>query len=220
MYSLFAAPPDRDLDWQDQGVEGLHRFLSKVYRFVKKSANPAHEQWKAQIPALLSPQARKVQRKLHQTIAKITADFDGRWHFNTSISALMELMNEVYEGTVASESLPLPLLAEVQRKAVLMLAPFAPYLAAELWQVLGETSNLLKEQWPTFEAALAKAEEVEIAIQVNGKVRGRILVPADSTEDFVRERALADEKVRAAIGGKEMVKAIVVPGKLVNIVVR
>ena len=222
MYSLFAAPPDRDLDWQEQGVEGLHRFLSKVYRFVKKSAKPAHEEWKAQIPAQLSPRARNVQRKLHQTVAKITADFDGRWHFNTSISALMELMNEVYgaEGTVASESLPIPLLAEVQRKVVLMLAPFAPYMAAELWQLLGETSNLLKQQWPKFEAALAKAEEVEIAIQVNGKVRGRIRVAADSSEDSVRERALADEKVKAAIGGKEMVKAIVVPGKLVNIVVR
>jgi leucyl-tRNA synthetase len=110
--------------------------------------------------------------------------------------------------------------ADIQRKVVLLLAPFAPFLAAELWQVLGEQGNILKQPWPTFDAALAKADEVEIGIQVNGKLRGRILVPADSGEEFVREQALAEPKVTAALAGKEVVKAIVVPGKLVNIVVR
>ena len=182
-------------------------------------AQPQHQDWLAPVPKQLSAAARGVQRKLHQTIAKITADFDGRWHFNTSISAIMELMNEVYAAE-ATKALPIPLLAGIQRNVVLLLAPFAPFIAAELWQTLGEPGNLLKQPWPSFDSILAKAEEVEIGVQVNGKLRGRITVPADSVEEFVRARALAEEKVKTAIGQKEVVKAIVVPGKLVNIVVR
>jgi leucyl-tRNA synthetase len=112
------------------------------------------------------------------------------------------------------------LLADVQRNLVLLLAPFAPYLAHELWEMLGEKGNLLKAAWPKYDAALAKEEEVEIPVQVNGKLRGRIVVPADSAEEFVLTRALADEKVAAAIAGKEIVKKIYVPGKLVNFVVK
>ena len=111
-------------------------------------------------------------------------------------------------------------MAEVQRDLVLLLAPFAPYLAHELWEMLGEKGNLLKAPWPKYDAALAKEEELEIPVQVNGKLRGRIVVPADATEEFVLERALADEKVKSAIAGKQIVKKIFVPGKLVNIVVR
>jgi leucyl-tRNA synthetase len=222
MYSLFAAPPDRDLDWQEQGVEGVHRFLGRVYRFVVKHAQPQHPEWTGKVPAQLSPEARAIQRKLHQTIAKITHDFDGRWHFNTSIAAVMELVNELYgaESAIALGAIPITLLADVQRKLILLLAPFAPYLGAELWSVLGETSVLLKEPWPQFDPALAKEDEIEIPVQVNGKLRSRISVPADSSEEFVRNAAFADEKVKAAMAGKEVVKVIVVPGKLVNIVVK
>ncbi len=166
-----------------------------------------------------------MQRKLHQTIQRITEDFAGRWHFNTSISALMELVNELYayEDSVqrgGRQPRPQSLMADVQRKLVLMLAPFAPYLAHELWEMLGETSDLLRAPWPQYDPALAKEEEVEYAIQVNGKIRSRIVVPADASEDQVRELALADEKVKAAIEGKEMVKVMVVKGRLVNIVVK
>ncbi|MCU1306399.1 MAG: Leucyl-tRNA synthetase [Acidobacteriaceae bacterium] len=222
MYSLFAAPPDRDLDWQEQGVEGVHRFLGRVYRFVMKHAQPRHPEWAGKVPAQLSLEARTIQRKLHQTIAKITNDFDGRWHFNTSIAAVMELVNALYasESAIASGAIPVALLAEIQRKLILLLAPFAPYLGAELWSVLGETSVLLKEPWPQFDPALAKEDEIEIPVQVNGKLRSRISVPADSSEEFVRNAAFADEKVKAAMAGKEVVKVIVVPGKLVNIVVK
>ena len=115
---------------------------------------------------------------------------------------------------------PAPFLAEVQRNLVLLLAPFAPYLAHELWEMLGEKGSLLKAPWPKYDAALAKEEEIEIPVQVNGKLRSRIVVPADATEEFVLERALADEKVKAAIAGKQIVKKIYVPGKLVNIVVK
>src|SRR3954468_14864967 len=126
MYSLFAAPPDRDLDWQEQGVEGIHRFLGRVYRFVMKHGQ--HPESAAKVPAQLSPEARAIQRKLHQTIAKITHDFDGRWHFNTSISAVMTLVNELYlaDEAIAAGKIPMPFMADVQRKLVLMLAPFAP----------------------------------------------------------------------------------------------
>ncbi len=166
-----------------------------------------------------------MQRKLHQTIQRITDDFTGRWHFNTSISALMELTNEMYayEDSVqrgGEAAAPLSLVADAQRKLVLMLAPFAPYLAHELWELLGENSNLLRAPWPKYDPALTKEDELEIAIQVNGKIRSRIVVPADASEDQIREIALADEKVKAAIEGKEIVKVLVVKGRLVNIVVK
>ncbi len=226
MYTLFAAPPDRDLDWQDAGVEGVSRFLSRVYRYVTGNARPQEPAWQSKDGGgELSSGARKVQRKLHQTIRRITEDFGGRWHFNTSIAAIMELVNELYayEESVqrgGEPAAPMSFSADLQRKLVLMLAPFAPYLAAELWETLGETSNLLRAPWPKYDPALAKEEEVEMAVQVNGKVRSRITVPADAEEAEIRETALADEKVKAAIAGKEIVKVLVVKGRLVNVVVR
>jgi leucyl-tRNA synthetase len=170
----------------------------------------------------LSPAARAIQRKLHQTIKRVTDDFQGRWHFNTCISAIMELVNELYgaEEAIAQNLVPPALVAEVQRNLVLLLAPFAPYLAHELWEMLGEKRSLLKAPWPKYDAALAKEDELEIPVQINGKLRSRIVVPADAAEDFVLERALADDKIRSAIAGKQIVKKIFVPGKLVNIVIR
>jgi len=222
MYTLFAAPPDRDLDWQDAGVEGISRFLSRVYRYVLKNAKPAEAAWNASIPTELSPVTRGVQRKLHQTIKRVSDDFGGRWHFNTSIAAIMELVNELYGAEErAKGELPLPLLADAQKKLVLLLAPFAPYLAHELWAMLGENADtLLRHAWPKYDAALAKEDEIEIVVQVNGKVRNRLTVAADAGEDTVRVVAMNDEKTKAAVEGKQIVKVIVVLGKLVNIVVR
>jgi leucyl-tRNA synthetase len=170
----------------------------------------------------VSPKVRQVQRKLHQTIKRITDDFQGRWHFNTCVAAIMEFVNELYgaEDEISAGKFPAAVLSDVQRNLVLLLEPFAPYLANELWEVLGEKDNLLRHPWPVFDAALAKEDEVEYVVQVNGKIRARLSVPADSTEDFVREHALADEKVKVILDGKQMVKLIVVPGKLVNIVVK
>ncbi len=228
MYCLFAAPPDRELDWQENGVEGIHRFLSRVYRLVNRNAQPDHPDWRKPVPADLTPTARGLQRKLHQTIKRVTDDFQGRWHFNTCIAAMMELVNELYgaeeRGARASspaEALPVALLAEVQRTLVLLLAPFAPYLAHELWTTLGEdASKLLRHSWPRFDPALAKEDEIELAVQINGKVRSRILVPADAPEDDIRQRALAEEKIRNGLDGKQVVQIRVVPGRLVNIVVK
>jgi leucyl-tRNA synthetase len=234
LYSLFAAPPDRDLDWQDSGIEGIQRFLGRVYRFFVRNASvetllatssspssgmPPAETLQA---TSLRPEARAIQRKLHQTIKRVRDDFQGRWHFNTCISAIMELVNVLYgaEDAIAQNAVPKPVLAEVQRKLVLLLAPFAPYLAHELWEMLGEKGSLLRAPWPKYDAALAKEEEIEIPVQINGKLRGRVVVPADTAEEFVIERALADEKVQAFLAGKQVVKRIYVPGKMVNLVVK
>jgi leucyl-tRNA synthetase len=221
LYSLFAAPPDRDLDWQDTGIEGIHRFLGRVYRFFVRNAGNQTAS-RQSVPGDLTPEARAIQRKLHQTIKRVSDDFQGRWHFNTCISAIMELVNVLYgaEGAIAKGAVPAPFLADVQRNVVLLLAPFAPYLAHELWEMTGETGSLLKATWPKYDAALAKEEEIEIPVQVNGKLRSRITVPADADEAFVLEHTLADEKVRAACAGKQIVKKIYVPGKMVNLVVK
>ena len=227
LYSLFAAPPDRDLDWQDSGIEGIQRFLGRVYRFVVRNnsvraASSEALQAKTLEVTSLQPAERGIQRKLHQTIKRVSDDFQGRWHFNTCISAIMELVNVLYaaEVAIAQNAVPAVFLADVERKLVLLLAPFAPYLAHELWEMLGEKGNLLKAPWPQYDAALAKQEEIEIPVQINGKLRSRVVVSADATEETVLERALADEKVRPAIAGKMIVKKIYVPGKLVNIVVK
>jgi leucyl-tRNA synthetase len=219
LYSLFAAPPDRDLDWQDSGIEGIQRFLGRVYRFfVKNPTAPSSTTGEPQ----LTPEARAIQRKLHQTIKRVSDDFQGRWHFNTCISAIMELVNTLYaaEEAIARKAVPAAFLAEVQRDLVLLLAPFAPYLAHELWEMTGQTTSLLRAPWPKYDPELAKEEELEIPVQVNGKLRGRITVPADADESFVIARALANDKVKAAIAGKQVLKKIYVPGKMVNLVVK
>jgi leucyl-tRNA synthetase len=215
MYSLFASPPDRDLDWQDTGIEGIQRFLGRVYRFVVRNAEAA-KSGPGDSDAI-SPEARQVQRKLHQTIKRVTDDFQGRWHFNTCIAAIMELVNELY--AVEDKQLPAALLASVQRDLVLLLAPFAPYLAHELWEMLGQKSNLLKAPWPKYDANLAKEDEIQIPVQVNGKLRSVIVVAPGTPEAEVIEKALADPKVQSFLAGKQIVKKIYT-GKLVNIVVR
>jgi leucyl-tRNA synthetase len=223
LYSLFAAPPDRDLDWQDKGIEGIQRFLGRVYRFVARHAAGSVETSLAtSSDGSLPPEARAIQRKLHQTIRRVTDDFQGRWHFNTCVAAIMELVNELYAAEEAIEQgqIPPQLVAEVQRSLVLLLAPFAPYLAAELWEMLGEKTTLLRAPWPKYNPELAKEEEIQIPVQVNGKLRGLVTVPAGSGEELIKSRAMDDEKVKSTIAGKQIVKVIVVPGKLVNIVVR
>jgi leucyl-tRNA synthetase len=226
MYTLFATSPDRELDWQDEGVAGIQRTLGRIYRFIARNA-PVETQRETVPATSLPPEARKIQRKLHQTIKRVSDDFQGRWHFNTSIAAIMELVNELYavEEYVArapspAEIAPAQLMLEVQRDLVLLLAPFAPHLAHELWEMLGEKGSLLRAPWPRYDPALAKEEEIEIPVQINGKLRGLIVVPVDSSKEIIHERALSDDKIKSAIAGKQVVKVIVVPGRLANVVVR
>ena len=231
MYSLFAAPPDRDLDWQETGIEGIQRFLGRVYRFVARNAEQHSVETQLAAPpgtaeqtlqaTSLQPEARAVQRKLHQTIKRVTDDFQGRWHFNTCIAAIMELVNQLYaaEDSMARRPSSGALLADVQRILTLLLAPFAPYLAHELWEMLGEKSNLLKAPWPKYDPELAKEEEIEIPVQVNGKLRGKIVVAPGTGEEEIKQKALAEEKVQTYVAGKQIVK-VIFTGKLVSIVVR
>uniref|UniRef100_A0A7V5CS05 Leucine--tRNA ligase n=1 Tax=Acidobacterium capsulatum TaxID=33075 RepID=A0A7V5CS05_9BACT len=220
MYALFAAPPDRDLDWQEDGVAGVSRFLSRVYRLAMRHSERAKQASGAVEANSATEQA--LLRKLHQTIRKITEDFGGRWHFNTCIAAIMELVNSATgaEAAIQNGEVSDAVLRELLRNLVLLLAPFAPYLAFELWDQLGEQANLLRAPWPKFDEALAREDEIEIPVQINGKLRSVIRVAAEAAQDTLRDTAMADEKVAAAIEGKQVVKVIVVPAKLVNLVVR
>src|SRR6185437_15492041 len=215
-YALFAAPPERDLDWQEDGVAGVSRFLGRVYRFVMRHAKLTTG------ATANTATSQALQRKLHQTIRKITEDFGGRWHFNTSIAAIMEVVNELTaaEPAIAAGAVPDAVLAAMLRDLVLLLAPFAPYLASELWERIGGEGDLLRAPWPKFDEALAREDEVEIPVQINGKLGTVIRVAAGASEDAVRDAALADEKVQAKTAGKKIVKIILVPGKLVNLVVK
>ena len=221
MYALFAAPPDRDLDWQEDGVAGVSRFLSRVYRLVTKYA-AVHSTGKVVDVATQSATGLKLLRKLHQTIAKITQDFSGRWHFNTSIAAIMELVNEIVTAELAIDAgeVSAAATAEICSSLVLMLAPFAPYFAAELWEQIGGEGVVFRTAWPVVNEELARENEIEIPVQVNGKLVSVVKVPTGSDEATVKAAALSDAKVAARIEGKNVVKVIVVPGKLVNLVVK
>jgi leucyl-tRNA synthetase len=220
MYALFAAPPDRDLEWQEEGVAGISRFLGRVHRLVTKFAETARSAGSRVGSG--SETEQKVLRKLHQTIAKMTQDFSGRWHFNTSIAAIMTLVNELVsaEAAMDADEVSPTAVAEVLRNLVLMLAPFAPFFAAEMWEQIGGKGVVFRTAWPVADEELARENEMEIPVQVNGKLVNVVKVPAGSDEATVKAAALADEKVRARTEGKMIVKTIVVPGKLVNLVVK
>ncbi len=222
MYALFAAPPDRDLDWQEDGVAGVSRFLGRVYRLVTKYASAARTAGASAPEGAPSGVSLKLLRKLHQTIAKITLDFEGRWHFNTCVAAIMEFVNELQaaDAQLAAGEVPAPVMHELLRTLVLLLAPFAPYIAAELWAELGEEGAVLRAPWPSSNPELAKEDELEIPVQINGKLASVVRVAVDAAQDAIQAAALADEKVNLRLAGRIVVKVIVVPRKTVNLVVR
>ncbi|MEX2263496.1 MAG: leucine--tRNA ligase [Bryobacteraceae bacterium] len=210
MFALFAAPPEKDVDWRDEGVEGVYRFLGRVYRFATRNADRK--------PGGGSPEAgRKALRKLHQTLKKITEDFESRWHFNTSIAAIMELVNELY---ALENELSGDVMAEVLEKLALLLGPFAPYLSQEIWDELGKPGIVFQQSWPAYDPELAKEDEAEVVIQVNGKVRGHISVAFGTSREALEKQALSDVKVQSLLNGKQVAKVIVIPDKLINIVVK
>jgi leucyl-tRNA synthetase len=208
MFVLFAAPPEKEVDWRAEGAEGIYRFLGRVYRFATRNTPAEQRSGEAD---------RKVLRKLHQTLRKITEDFETRWHFNTCIASIMELVNQLYaeEQNISATAMP-----RILETLALMLAPFAPYVAQEIWEELGNQGPVFRQPWPSFDPELAKEDEAEIVIQVNGKLRARMTAPFGTPKGELEVRALADEKVKPFLEGKQIVKIITVPDKLVNIVVR
>ncbi len=221
LFSLFAAPPEKDLDWSDQGVEGTYRFLHRVWRLVCQYAEKLQIlPMETPFPDTLPESLEAVRRKTHQTIRKVTRDLDGRFHFNTAISAIMELVNLLnqVEENVVSES-TLPVFRESVEALTLMLSPFAPHIAEEMWEALGHTEGMSAVSWPAFDEAIAKEEKITVVVQINGKVRCRMQVTADLTNERLQQSALDNPRIQELTTGKEIRKVIVVPGKLVNIVV-
>jgi leucyl-tRNA synthetase len=199
MYLMFLGPYQEGGDFRDEGIAGIRRFLEKVWTAIGEAASAPGE-----------PLPSKVRRKLHQTIRKVTDDIDGL-RYNTAISALMEYLNTVRsEGGVTAEALH-PLLT--------MLAPFAPHMAEECWERIGHTESIFDAAWPEYDEALAREDQIELVVQVNGRVRGRVAAPQDIAEDDARALALADERVTKHVAGREIRKVIFVPGRLINIVV-
>ncbi|HEX8635304.1 MAG TPA: leucine--tRNA ligase [Pyrinomonadaceae bacterium] len=225
LFIMFAAPPENELRWLETGIEGAVRFLRRVYNFIWRWRDSLTDAPKVAPDAgEFSEAARVLRRKTHQTIARITQDF-AELHFNTSIAALMELMNALGDFDVRPESATEAdkfAVREALEALILMLAPFTPHVAEELWESLGHAGGLLGSgaRWPVADAELARKEALEIPVQINGKLRGRIQATPETSEDELRAAALADEKVRAHMEGRQVVKVIIVPQRLVNIVVR
>jgi leucyl-tRNA synthetase len=224
LFVLFAAPVENELRWSETGIEGAVRFLRRVYTMVWKWQERLSNRVGPTAPTEFSPEARALRRKTHQTIAKITSDFEDL-HLNTSVAALMELFNQLadFNADPASASTEdVFAVREALESLVIMLTPFAPHVAEEMWEGLGHADGLLGEvpRWPVADPELARREELEIPIQVNGKLRSRVIAAPDVSEDDLRTAALADEKVRALVDGHEVLKVIVVPRRLVNIVIR
>jgi leucyl-tRNA synthetase len=224
LFSLFAAPPEKDLDWNDRGVEGASRFLNRVWRFVQTHLGELH-QAPTVAPPDLSAAGRSFHRIIHETIKRVTEDIERDVHFNTAISAIMELVNATHEfDRVSLDSVGLAerraLLREAVEATLLLLAPACPHITEELWAAIGHGQSLFREGWPTPDPEALRREAVEIVVQVDGRVRGHVTVDVSAAEPEVRERALADSKVQPWISGRLVAKVVVVPGRLVNIVTR
>ncbi len=219
LFILFASPPEKDLDWNDQGVEGCHRFLRRVWRLVTDSVEEiaagsgSNEQGEEEANLL---------RSLHAAIKKVSFDIEERFNFNTAISAIMELVNAIYtyRQSVDKDNYNRTILRDALEKTVTLLAPFAPHLAEESWELLGGDGSVHRQCWPIYEPKMLEVDQVEVVIQINGKVRGRINVPADCAEEQLIEEARNNDRVGELLTGKEINKVITVPNKLVNIVVR
>jgi leucyl-tRNA synthetase len=221
LFCLFAAPPERDLEWSEQGVDGGYRFLTRVWRFfafwieLVNAASPFDGR-----PDLLDDSVRDLYRKSHETIQRVTRDVEDRFHFNTAISAVMELFNTMagFEPGEASAT-TIATMRFAMDTVVLLLSPIVPHFAEELWQALGHESSVFQEPWPKFSESALTRDELEIVVQVNGKLRSRFNAGADTDDDTLKKKALTDERVKKFIEDRPVKKVIVVKKKLVNIVI-
>jgi len=217
IFSLFAAPPEKDLDWNDQGVDGSYRFLNRVWKLVHDKLDLIGGAGSLDLAAL-TPEERSLRRAVHKTIRKVTEDIEERFHFNTAIAAVMELLNTLQGAELASPQAA-AVMKESLESLVLLLAPFVPHITEELWQRLGHTHPLSSTSWPEYDRNAVTDEEVLVVVQVNGKLRSKLMVPVGTAEETLKEQALADDKIKPFLEGVQIRKVICVPGKLINIVV-
>jgi leucyl-tRNA synthetase len=219
LFSLFAAPPEKDLEWSEEGIEGCHRFLNRIWRLLELRAGEIRAGAPADAGGAAGPWL-ELRRRTHRTVKKVTDDVE-RLHFNTAISAVMELVNQLYqrEGSAAGTPGDRGALREAIEALLLLLQPFTPHFAAELWERIGGAGEVRSASWPAFDPALLREESVEVGVQVNGKVRGRVTVPAGAGEDEVRRAAFEDPRVREWVGRGEVRKVVYIPGRLLNVVV-
>lgn len=218
LFSLFAAPPEKDLEWSDKGVEGAFRFLNRLWGIVFKYRDQIAQIRNQEIIPSLTPFASSLLRKTHQTIKRVTTDIEREFHLNTAIAALMELVNDISDFEPSNDG-DYKILRYSIMTTLLLLAPFCPHIAEELWVAIGFKPSILEQRWPEWDEAIAKEEEIELVIQVNGKVRSKLRIAAGISDEEIKELALNDDKIRTYIEGKTIKNIFVVKGKLVNIVV-
>jgi leucyl-tRNA synthetase len=218
LYTLFAAPPEKDLEWSEESIDGAWRFLNRVYRLIERHALAVRE---AGVVAAASAteKEKRLLRKAHQTLQRVTSDFETRWHFNSAIALIMELTNEIYACEPLEEGTRPEIRKEVLELLTLMLAPMTPHIAEEMWEMLGHSNGLWTAAWPASNAELAKADEVEVPVQVNGKLRGKLKVAAGAKQDDLVALAKADPGIAQHLEGKRIVKVVYVLDKLLNLVV-
>ena len=219
MFCLFASPPEKDLDWSDQGVDGSSRFLSRVWRLFYDHYSHLKERKVLPFGMALEGSPKLLRQKIHKTIKKVTEDIE-RFHFNTAISAIMELVNEIYISDVKdnTDEISRSVMREATETVVLLLSPFVPHFSEELWKVLGHQESIIRTPWPDYDREAIVEEEVLIVIQVNGKLRDRMTLPASYGEEEVKAWALKSERIQRLLEGKQIRRVILVPRKLVNIV--
>ncbi len=221
---LFASPPELDMEWSEKGMEGASRFLNRVWRMVRlyRRVFQENNQFIISHNQVAGKEFKDLERKTHQTIKKVTVDIEERFHFNTAISAIMELVNELYsfkiKFTQMNEKERL-ILKDTIENIIKLLSPIAPHFSEELWQETGHNQSIYLESWPEFNPHLLREEEVLIVVQINGKLRDKLMVDSDSSEEIIRKKAMELPKVQKWIAGKKIDNMIYVPGKLVNIVI-
>ena len=240
LFELFAAPPEKDLEWNDQGIEGASRFLNRVWRFVvghltelgggetPPPSAPRDRARAATVPTATTEAGRAFHRAIHETIRRVTDDIEREFHFNTAIAAIMELVNALQAFAAASgdgtgdRAAPerAALLREAVETTLLLLGPFCPHVTEELWSLLGHTESLFKQRWPVADPGALQKTEVTVVVQVDGKVRGRLVVDVDTADDQMRQLALGDDRVKPWVRQRNVEKVVVVPNRLVNIVTR
>jgi leucyl-tRNA synthetase len=219
LFILFAAPPDKELDWSDTGVEGSFRFLNRVYRLVYEYVNDIKDESVDNDIEIKSKDDKELNYALNATVKKVTEDAGGRFNFNTAISSIMELVNELYKYKEI-ETINVPLMDKAVKELIIVLSPFVPHIAEEMWQGVGEKERLCKVKWPTYEEKALVKDTVEIVVQINGKVKERLALENNTKKEVMIEAALESDKIKDLIAGKEVIKVIAVPNKLVNLVVK